>query len=357
MKNKNLLSLLALMLCAGFLSAQNVGIGTTNPEAKLHIVDGALRMEDSASGAKWEFAYDANGEHFYIDESGVARHFVVSKGGDVGIGTANPKYDFHISAGATSGLNIGAGNGMVITSADLPRLYFEDADAEVDKKVMFQEYRDGKYKISATNDAGTAFINENLFVVNSNGNVGVGRPDPEYKLDVEHQSFGLAIRQTGTQSHWELYQENFVEGDLALWNTNNKVGGFDYSSGSYFSTSDRKLKRDITPLSTVLPSLMQLQATSYFYASDKEKKSNIGFIAQEVEKLFPELVMLPKSDGKKEGDGNYLMNYAGFGVLAVKAIQEQQEIIEVQNKKIGELEVELAAIKAALAQAGITVSK
>ncbi len=85
MKNKNLLSLLALMLCAGFLNAQNVGIGTTNPEAKLHIKDGALRIENG--GSSWELAYDPNGEHFYIDEFGVARHFVIGKGGNVSIGS------------------------------------------------------------------------------------------------------------------------------------------------------------------------------------------------------------------------------------------------------------------------------
>jgi hypothetical protein len=43
-----------------------------------------------------------------------------------------------------------------------------------------------------------------------------------------------------------------------------------------------------------------------------------------------------------------MMSYAGFGVIAIKAIQEQQKIIETQNSKITSLENEINAIKAAL---------
>jgi hypothetical protein len=59
-------------------------------------------------------------------------------------------------------------------------------------------------------------------------------------------------------------------------------------------------------------------------------KPCIGFIAQEVEPIFPELVTPPTNDGKRETP--YMMNYAGFGVLAIKAIQEQQEILDLQIK-------------------------
>ena len=42
------------------------------------------------------------------------------------------------------------------------------------------------------------------------------------------------------------------------------------------------------------------------------------------------------------------MSYEGFGVIAIKAIQEQQKIIEAQNNKIDALEQEINEIRAAL---------
>jgi hypothetical protein len=67
--------------------------------------------------------------------------------------------------------------------------------------------------------------------------------------------------------------------------------------------------------------------------------------------LFPELITPPSVSEK--GESPYLMDYSGFGILAVKAIQEQQAIIDNQAKKIETLETEMSAIKKALAKAGI----
>ncbi|HFA49141.1 MAG TPA: hypothetical protein ENJ95_08995 [Bacteroidetes bacterium] len=61
MKNLYLLSVLALMLCAGFLNAQNVGIGTTDPQSKLDLRDGnSSEMRLSLSNTNWaKFQYSA----------------------------------------------------------------------------------------------------------------------------------------------------------------------------------------------------------------------------------------------------------------------------------------------------------
>ena len=59
--------------------------------------------------------------------------------------------------------------------------------------------------------------------------------------------------------------------------------------------------------------------------------------------LFPELV----SDFKKDSADNTVyhgINYAGFGVIAVKAIQEQHLIIEALNAKMASLEAKLELI-------------
>ena len=57
----------------------------------------------------------------------------------------------------------------------------------------------------------------------------------------------------------------------------------------------------------------------------------IGFLAQDVQVLFPELV--------KHREDEYLgLNYDDFGVIAIKAIQEQQKIIDELLERIKELE-------------------
>jgi len=175
-------------------------------------------------------------------------------------------------------------------------------------------------------------------IVMVNGKLGINAGAiPQAQLEIVHENIGIAFRHldaVGT-NYWELWQRaNTATDDLVLYNTNANVGEFNYNSGVYSATSDRKLKRNIQPLSSVLPSLMKLNVTSYHYASDTAKKRNIGFIAQEVETLFPELVTAPAEDGRST---NYLMNYAGFGVLAVKAVQEQQvemEALKAENEAL-----------------------
>ncbi len=77
---------------------------------------------------------------------------------------------------------------------------------------------------------------------------------------------------------------------------------------------------------------MKLQPMSYHYKHENESaKLSLGFLAQEVEQLFPELVA---NKQKRDGEGSMLaLNYAGFGVLAIKAIQEQQMQVDLLKKE------------------------
>ncbi|MBV1924747.1 MAG: hypothetical protein KUG68_12045, partial [Flavobacteriaceae bacterium] len=59
-----------------------------------------------------------------------------------------------------------------------------------------------------------------------------------------------------------------------------------------------------------------------------------GFIAQEVQKLFPELVSEKKNE---QGDSFLTLRYDAFGVLAIKTIQEQQKEIASLKEEVSEL--------------------
>jgi hypothetical protein len=64
---------------------------------------------------------------------------------------------------------------------------------------------------------------------------------------------------------------------------------------------------------------------------------SFGFVAQEVEEVFPELV--------HEKDGVKMLDYSGFGVLAVKAIQELQALVEAQRDQIAILEQRVSSLE------------
>jgi hypothetical protein len=74
---------------------------------------------------------------------------------------------------------------------------------------------------------------------------------------------------------------------------NNNTGVYMASdSNSFTSTSDIQLKKDISPLSDSTESLMKLKPCTYKWKSqsDEDTKKHIGFIAQEVEEVLPNLV-------------------------------------------------------------------
>ncbi|HQW26005.1 MAG TPA: hypothetical protein PLV75_08600, partial [Saprospiraceae bacterium] len=79
----------------------------------------------------------------------------------------------------------------------------------------------------------------------------------------------------------------------------------------------------------------------------QSQQRSVGFVAQDVEKIIQETgfssfdaVHAPTNE-----TDNYSMGYAVFVVPLVKAVQEQQQIIEAQNQKIELLMKEIQLIK------------
>ena len=91
---------------------------------------------------------------------------------------------------------------------------------------------------------------------------------------------------------------------------------------NFIQTSDQRLKTDISSLDNVMDKVMQMSPKSYRFKSDDAGERQIGFLAQEIERIFPEIV-----DYDAEND-RYALSYTDFSVVAIKAIQEQQKEIE-----------------------------
>ena len=80
---------------------------------------------------------------------------------------------------------------------------------------------------------------------------------------------------------------------------------------------------------SVLSRVLRLRPVKYKYIDPDPSLPEAGFIAQEVEELFPEAVT--------EKNGKKAIYYSHFGVIAVKAIQEQQVQIDQLQDEISRL--------------------
>ena len=114
-------------------------------------------------------------------------------------------------------------------------------------------------------------------------------------------------------------------------------------SGTTVHTSDRRLKTNITPLEKSLDKVMKLNGVTFNWDKSNPKNANAsttlqyGFIAQELEKVIPELV-------NEGSDGYKTVNYVGVIPVLTQAIQEQQQEIEQlkeENKKLNDTLQEL----------------
>ena len=138
-------------------------------------------------------------------------------------------------------------------------------------------------------------------------------------------------------------------------NSNNSIklgsSGFRWSEiwsvNGINQSSDRRLKKEIKPLTYGLQSIMEMEPVTYKWREGNQDVL-IGFIAQDMEEVLPEVVqhkILSESqknayeaEGRVPGEDMYSMNYSEIIPVLVKAIQEQQIEIEKLKVKINSLE-------------------
>lgn len=142
---------------------------------------------------------------------------------------------------------------------------------------------------------------------------------------------------------WGLYVSS-IDSSLNFYSNGNLRANIDRVTGVYSALSDRQLKKNIAPLQPVLANINKLTPYLYNYIDNAEgDRKSIGFMAQDVEPYFPDLVFHKKD--RETGAPFMMMSYQSFGVIAIKAIQEQQAIINSQEARIKALEADVQAMK------------
>lgn len=105
-----------------------------------------------------------------------------------------------------------------------------------------------------------------------------------------------------------------------------------YASGGFYESSDERLKTISDSISVNLEDLQNLRKIYYVWNDDKSKKNQIGLVAQEVQKLYPELVEVD------ENTGLLSLAYDKLSVVALAAIDKLHEEMCSLQKKNTELE-------------------
>lgn len=206
-------------------------------------------------------------------------------------------------------------------------------------------------------------VNAQIKVVN-NGRVGIGTnyvPSSEKMLIDAGKNRALLLKTNHNSDWWQSSAAHVSRPNTISWAV--RYGGKDrfyvsgwgwlYANGAWFG-SDKRLKKDIVTLQSPLEKVMALRGVSYLLKSEanahkmsldksntydeKEKPARkIGFIADEVEKIVPELVKIMP-------DGTKALAYHNVTALNVEAIKEQQEKIESINEEISDLREQLKKV-------------
>jgi hypothetical protein len=104
-----------------------------------------------------------------------------------------------------------------------------------------------------------------------------------------------------------------------------------FNSNGIQESSDIRFKKNITPLSNALENILKLEGVSYNWKQEEFPDRNfgtqteIGVIAQEIEKVYPELVATDK-------EGYKSVQYSHLVPVLIEAIKEQQALIESLQK-------------------------
>ena len=133
-----------------------------------------------------------------------------------------------------------------------------------------------------------------------------------------------------------------VQGQLTTVSMN--IDGL-LNAQSVAMTSDARLKKDIQPLTHALDAILQLEGKTYRWKEDTTfaNEADIGLVAQEVEKVFPELVV--------ENEQGYKgIAYSKLTAVLIEAIKEQQGQMTTQQDQIASLEKENTQLKTIMAE-------
>jgi hypothetical protein len=273
----------------------NVGIGTDDPQAKLHVQHSSEGPALYIEGKKSE-AQEEHQTFMQIDNLG-GKVFTLR----------DRNYANNLGGAQLTGYRRDQLAGIEILSKNVLSDNSGDNSDEAEASMVFstETYSDLNYSTLTKAHANYPIYRfntkhndevKNLLTILSGGNVGIGYTTTNYKLDVN----GI-IR------------------------------------GSNVSASDQRWKKDITTLDNSLDKIAALRGVSYEWKRNEFPDKNfsegtqIGVIAQEIESVFPELV-------SEDNEGYKSVSYSNLVAPLIEAVKELKQQNETLNNRVEALE-------------------
>jgi hypothetical protein len=119
-----------------------------------------------------------------------------------------------------------------------------------------------------------------------------------------------------------------------------------YATNAFIQTSDARQKKDVVALGYGLKEVLSLRPVSFKWQKEPDSRVNLGLISQEVEPIVPEAVVKDSANPETP----WAMTYTTLIPVLIKAVQEQQEIINSQRDRFEENRTEQAQERAALSK-------
>jgi hypothetical protein len=291
--------------------------------------------------------------NFYIKDATNTLFTLKQNCGNVGIGTTafddfNPE-KLKVDAGETSSFNVISGYGTInnylqlniknfsngaYASSDL--VATNDIGTEdkgyIDVGINSSNYSEVEYKITGKNDG-------YIICVGNDGGTYVGG-----HLAIGTASTGAAIKFfTGGTSNTNERMRIDATGNVGIGTTSpsykfqvkisGSYEGHVTSTGSWSSSSDVRLKKNIIPVTNALEYIMSLNPVRFDMKNEEDSKTgnHFGFIAQEMEQYIPELV-------GTDNEGMKSIEYATLTSILTGAVKEQQNEIKDLKERLAVLE-------------------
>jgi hypothetical protein len=338
-------------------SSGNVGIGTSSPLERLHVAGGpalvtgtlsALRASSTAvdfsggAGRIIAIGSDASTVAPLIFGNSTTTTYTerarIDSSGNVGIGTSSPGAKLAVVSG---------------TSPNIATLQVGFSGSNNYYDANLHSFRNGSQSEVARIESGNLLVGTTsgtarLYVVQTNNSVNstyfehsganagasiISATSSSYVGNIAHFNSSTA---SGTGWKFLTCTSNtygserlFIRGDGNVYNVNNTYGAI----------SDIKLKENITNATPKLAQLNQVRVVNYNFIGDEQKQ--LGVVAQELEQVFPSMVdETPDKDkeGNDLGTTTKSVKYSVFVPMLIKALQEQQAIIQTLTDRITALE-------------------
>lgn len=325
------------------LTTPNLGAATATSIVSPSIIGGSSISQTLTYKTTTGVGTSGADHIFQVGNNGGTEAMRITNGGKIGIGTPSPSTALHIE----NSNSIGSGDPG---NNSVPGIYVYNSNNSSSTAHSIVSIR------TNASTGGKPYIS---FDANGHAGYSIGLNNPTDQLIINTDwnfntgtasKNAIIINETG-QSRVIIPSSsgNYASDWVGGWGGG--LSTYDISCASvyasnYVTRSDQRLKNSIKSLDeSVFSKYFKLRPVTYYWNEriSSDTKLQYGLIAQEVERIFPEIVNTATDSMHTKS-----VNYQALHALSIKVIQSQQTELDLLQKKYAELEIRLQKLESKL---------